>query len=447
MSLSNTFFEKLEELEALSARLEKSAAVATPAATIELYPNRYEELSVERPFYLENAILTTAAAEEYNPMDAKQIKLIREKKNPVKHEDMIERAHPVSVYLSNALGDGGLLENQNEQHAKIMEVVHKLPTGNFVHIYAEVLNELVKIAEDLESSDPEAAAKVDEAIAAIAGREQLELEKKAFSVKLVGGILSGLAALGLSGAGMWNAIKGRQENLVEDTQDLVTNIESWKDDKAFAVQKPLSEKIYSTAQQMHELASQLLSSSSDLAIKPTPELEQQVNDLDAKFGGLLTQLKLLNGTLTKQLPGSFFPSFHGKIEDVQADYDEFNTQLVGAAQHKELAKTQQGGAGHTLVGQADQGRIKAVQEYLNKNGFGPLELTGQPDDHTELALVEFVKYINQSSMQDGQLKRGLGVRNLTSDKLVSMLPTQLKASQLSELVDLFQNPAAYINTQ
>ena len=61
-------------------------------------------------------------------------------------EELIEKAHPEAVYLAEAMGNGGLVENQNEQHEAIMRVMNKMPTGNYVHIYAEVVKELVKIA-------------------------------------------------------------------------------------------------------------------------------------------------------------------------------------------------------------------------------------------------------------------------------------------------------------
>ena len=74
-------------------------------------------------------------------------KVIEDKMMVHPKEDMIEIAHPVPVVIVEALGDGGLVENQNEQHAKFMAIINKMPTGLLVHRYASCFIELVKEAE------------------------------------------------------------------------------------------------------------------------------------------------------------------------------------------------------------------------------------------------------------------------------------------------------------
>lgn len=46
-------------------------------------------------------------------------------------QDIVNQAHPKEIRLSDAHGDGGLLENGNEQKERSLQVAKKNPTGNF----------------------------------------------------------------------------------------------------------------------------------------------------------------------------------------------------------------------------------------------------------------------------------------------------------------------------
>jgi uncharacterized protein YyaL (SSP411 family) len=69
-----------------------------------------------------------------------------EKKQKSPEKNMIDEAHPDSVYIAEARGDGGLVENNNEQQKCIIEMINKMPTGSLVGRYASVANDLVKMA-------------------------------------------------------------------------------------------------------------------------------------------------------------------------------------------------------------------------------------------------------------------------------------------------------------
>lgn len=70
-----------------------------------------------------------------------------EEKRLFPKEDLVEEAHPEKVYVAEAHGDGGLVENQNEQHEKMMTVINKMPTGSLLGTYASTVNSLVKMAD------------------------------------------------------------------------------------------------------------------------------------------------------------------------------------------------------------------------------------------------------------------------------------------------------------
>ena len=62
--------------------------------------------------------------------------------------DLIQQAHPKSVYIADAIQNGGLIENSIEQHRKFEEIAHSMPSGNFRNRYAELIENLVKIANE-----------------------------------------------------------------------------------------------------------------------------------------------------------------------------------------------------------------------------------------------------------------------------------------------------------
>ena len=86
--------------------------------------------------------------------DLKQI----EEKCTVPEEDLVEIAHPEPVYVAEALGDGGLVENQKEQHEKMMTVINRMPTGALLGTYAATVDTLVKMANKCDELGDYAAA-------------------------------------------------------------------------------------------------------------------------------------------------------------------------------------------------------------------------------------------------------------------------------------------------
>ena len=75
-------------------------------------------------------------------------------------EDLVEEAHPEPVYVAEALGDGALVENLNEQHEKDMNVINKMPNGKLVHTYALCAVDLVKLAQECEQAGELEAAEL-----------------------------------------------------------------------------------------------------------------------------------------------------------------------------------------------------------------------------------------------------------------------------------------------
>lgn len=74
------------------------------------------------------------------------LKTIEEKHLKAPEKSIVEQAHPEPVYVAEARGDGGLVENEIENQQKAIEIINKHPTGSLVGRYASAVNELVKLA-------------------------------------------------------------------------------------------------------------------------------------------------------------------------------------------------------------------------------------------------------------------------------------------------------------
>ena len=61
--------------------------------------------------------------------------------------DLTLSAHPKAIRISDALGNGGLVENGLEQKMKLEEVALSTPTGNFRSRYADLASLLKKVSD------------------------------------------------------------------------------------------------------------------------------------------------------------------------------------------------------------------------------------------------------------------------------------------------------------
>lgn len=69
--------------------------------------------------------------------------------------DLIAESHPKSVTLADAMGNGGLVENNLEQQQKSIYVATNTPSGNFQSKYAQTVSYLEKLAKAADSQGKE----------------------------------------------------------------------------------------------------------------------------------------------------------------------------------------------------------------------------------------------------------------------------------------------------
>lgn len=66
-------------------------------------------------------------------------------------ESLLDMAHPDPVFVAESDEEGGLVENLNEAHEKIMDVVNKIPSGFMYHgVMASTIERFTKLAQELD---------------------------------------------------------------------------------------------------------------------------------------------------------------------------------------------------------------------------------------------------------------------------------------------------------
>ncbi len=79
--------------------------------------------------------------------------------------DLIQKAHPKTIDIADAMGRGGVVENLVEQHRANTEIALSMPSGNFRNRHAWVIESLVKLANLIdENGSKEASDLIDVAI-------------------------------------------------------------------------------------------------------------------------------------------------------------------------------------------------------------------------------------------------------------------------------------------
>ena len=74
--------------------------------------------------------------------------------------DLMAESHPKSVTLADAMGKGGLVENNLEQQQKSIYVATNTPSGNFQSKYAQTVSYLEKLAKAADSQGKEQVSRI-----------------------------------------------------------------------------------------------------------------------------------------------------------------------------------------------------------------------------------------------------------------------------------------------
>lgn len=140
------------------------------------------------------------------------------------YDNMVDRAHPETIVLSPAYDKpNGIIENLNERHSLIKEVIQKAPRGQHtnrrVHAHNELSLNLIRLGNDLDSSNKQELADLADACL-----NQM-ITKKAW-LAIIPWILGGLTATLTLEKQLPNVNKGLTTNtkaLLSELNDLTSS--------------------------------------------------------------------------------------------------------------------------------------------------------------------------------------------------------------------------------
>jgi len=396
-----------------------------------------------------------------------------------KGEDLVQQAHPEKIQVADAMGEGGVVENVNEQQEKDIDIATKMPTGAFIGVHAELINGLIKVATQLDDEGKHKEAKhIDRAIERLTHLpfSKSHLHKEAgwplilftiisafapavvdwFRTKpgrykgaprvrrmkergLVGRrgraaslVATGVGILGLLG----NKITSLQEGIKKDTQDLLSVLgkaDSTSAKKAYNIFKPLAQSLLqanlSSEKGIKEFASVVMKMNATL-----PELK--------KYISVYTQL---------EDPSVTGFGLSGRVE---AKFDDFEESLQEAA--KTVADITSVGAKANINALKDMKQtapqvaptvkpqvtgdynIQFLQQILFNRGFpkGDIwkgKVTGVMDINTIVAAKELEQKL------DNALKSFIESKNLTGSfegQIVKERQVVMGAHQLLKIIML-----------
>jgi putative heme iron utilization protein len=426
----------------------------------DLISNTNNDLVIDgQPTFVTAAIV--ASAED----DAKTI---LEKKYPVESEDMVEKAHPEPVMIADH-PYGGLVENQNEQHQRILNVVNKMPTGFPIHSWASIATELIKIAQECDDLGLESEAKAIDEIA-----QTFFLNKQAGFwdvVKSLGSGAAGLAAwLGrlaianpvaagvaaalLAGAGtFWTLWDGIKQDLGTDIQDLIDELEDYNADPDFN-KLPGFMQMYNAAKTMqivyndllHALADRAAASKDPSAIAKVIELYnalgQQLNILETNFPIFEVNAPR---NISRKLFG--FENIKGRIDDLKDLYKDlgeaarlsqpsFNERgdVVSPTDSGERNKASPGGSSGAVTGNAAD-----IKKWLT--------------EHDVSGIIGYEYEMDESPEFDATTRR---VLSDLGDKIRQHLGTNVPSTKdlmnssytgLESLMQIYREPWSFVKTE
>lgn len=145
----------------------------------------------------------------------------------IKTEDLVDKAHPEPAWVNEkSMGEGSLVENVKEQQEKDIDIITKMPRGTLIGVHAELVENLVKLANFLENENRiKEVERIDETI------KKISTLYKQSGWFLVPSLLLG----GFTGAKMFgHMLTSKQENLLIDMNDFYDKLLDYKDRSASA---------------------------------------------------------------------------------------------------------------------------------------------------------------------------------------------------------------------
>jgi hypothetical protein len=256
--------------------------------------------------------------------------------------DLIQKAHPKTVEVIDAMGDGGIVENIIEQQEKDIEIATNMPSGALVGIHAELIKELTKKADQLDvDGKTKEANRIDETLKKIAllpFDNGQTINKKAF-LGLPALVWMGISALiGTGTAANLGWFSSIREDLATDVFDLYNILKESSASKWY----PVGGKASKVAEHAASILQPFLGKFKNMQLVSEKDVENTLTLLN-EFSPALTQIEQLVPRIKIELGESKWYEFgrdritriEAKLEDVKKSY---KTTLSNLAPLKETGE-------------------------------------------------------------------------------------------------------------
>ena len=374
-----------------------------------------------------------------------------------KHDNIVEKAHPKTTTVADAMGSGGVVENIIEQQNVSIDVATKMPNGALHGVHAELIKNLVREANKLEQEGKiKEAQRIDKTLQKLAlPFNQSHLVKEAFGFSTAIGLLAALAPIAFSFMGrtkgphgtkgprrpmgtlgkimatlggaftilsaFGNKLTSRGESLIKDTQDLYNIlIKCSKESKACKTAADLLVPFLKSFQTP-------LDSEKNVKkfIKILEEFEPVKNKIKT----------LINRAVIKLGPGEWWQSgfnlssrLQEKFNDVEKRYNEAKTLLKNA---EDLGNKMDNTAKQAISGKLEKSNeIKELQRILFRDD--PDKLTGEMDQQTINATKQLEENI------DNKLKE-LNINESVKGALIKDNKLVTKPKVIKEMLTLIKD--------
>lgn len=280
------------------------------------------------------------------------------------NKKVMDDAHEKSFFIGKSMGDGSLVETKEQQQQKIIDILSKMPSGALLGVHAEVVNNLVKLANELEKNGfNEASLRIDKTLL------NLSIKKEAiiWFLAIPAAISAGVTGLKWFGA----ELTSTQENFQKDLNDLYEELKDVKESKS--------------AQKVVEVIDSILPKLNEMDMS-TKEGSDKFSEFMKSLQPLVKQIGALTNNIQYDIgeAGGFFSrtwenikSTFGfdeykkalaKFEDLEKSYEQAIKYLTGAQVIGNKLLTQQTDKkGFSFRGKEYDNNFNELENDINSN--------------------------------------------------------------------------------
>lgn len=354
-----------------------------------------------------------------NPM--KDEKGLSVDKNPCKNydviketgEDLVGKAHKKSPTMADAMGEGALVENIVEQQKKDIEIATKMPNGALIQVHANLIQSLIKIANNFEEQGKyKEATEVDIVIEKIAFPfvNRQVITKEALWPALILGLVGGAGT-----AANFGFFSSKREDLSTDIRDLYEVLKKSSSSPSAMKAVQLIEPFVAKFQGISFKDNKDIAGFAEISAKFKPVLEQ--------IGELVNRVELELGESRWYEFGFDKPSrIRAKYEDVVKDFEFISSRLNSISEFGE--KVQHNEKSITPSG------ISGLQSILIENGLlDSTKADGKLNQETIKATQNLEQWLT------GRLS-DLGIKKSFANKILSDGRLKMEPEKLQKIIAL-----------